>query len=88
MIIRDINISHNASLVIDDIQDNLDKRRGRPSAHIVYGVPLSINAGYLKCFTLLNNIETNYPKEIATNIKNICIDFLEKGHLGQGLDIL
>ena len=87
-IIEDINISHNASLVIDDIQDNSDKRRGQPSAHIVYGVPLCINAGYLKIFTLLNNIDKNYPKKIASNIKNIYIDLLKKGHIGQGLDIL
>ena len=35
---------HNASLLIDDIQDNSKLRRGVPVAHNIYGVPLTINA--------------------------------------------
>jgi len=35
---------HNASLLIDDIQDNSKLRRGSPVAHSIYGVPLTINA--------------------------------------------
>jgi geranylgeranyl diphosphate synthase, type III len=35
---------HNASLLIDDIQDNSKLRRGAPVAHSIYGVPLTINA--------------------------------------------
>ena len=87
-IIDDINIIHNASLIIDDIQDNSNKRRGQWSAHMVYGIPLSINSACLKWFNIINNIEENYPKIIANNIKNIYINLLEKGHIGQGLDIL
>merc|ERR1712070_556247 len=34
---------HNASLLIDDIQDNSKLRRGRPCAHLVYGVAHTIN---------------------------------------------
>ena len=54
-IIKDINLLHNSSLVIDDIQDGSLKRRGKDCAHIKYGVPISINAGYLQCFSLLND---------------------------------
>ncbi|CAG9559897.1 unnamed protein product [Danaus chrysippus] len=35
---------HNASLLIDDVQDNTLTRRGLPSAHCVYGVALALNA--------------------------------------------
>jgi geranylgeranyl pyrophosphate synthase len=35
---------HNASLLIDDIEDNSKLRRGVPVAHNIYGVPLTINA--------------------------------------------
>ncbi|KAF3245003.1 hypothetical protein TWF192_007526 [Orbilia oligospora] len=44
---------HRVSLVIDDMQDNSDLRRGEPAAHMVFGVPQTINsATYLliKCF--------------------------------------
>jgi geranylgeranyl pyrophosphate synthase len=87
IIIDDINVAHNASLVIDDIQDNSQKRRGELCAHLVYGMPLSLNSAYLKCFKLLNQIKDKYPAEIAQNVQILCLQYLEKGHIGQGLDI-
>lgn len=39
-----VEMLHNASLLIDDIQDNSKLRRGSPVAHSIYGVPLTINA--------------------------------------------
>ena len=40
-----IELLHNALLVHDDIQDESDERRGRPTLHQLHGVPLAINAG-------------------------------------------
>merc|ERR1711907_59975 len=34
---------HNASLLIDDIEDNSHLRRGQPAAHLIYGVPITIS---------------------------------------------
>ena len=34
---------HNASLLIDDIEDNSKLRRGSPVAHDVYGIPITLN---------------------------------------------
>ena len=87
LIISDVDVAHNASLVIDDIQDDSETRRGKPCAHLIYGTPLSINSAYLKCFNLLAQIGTKYPEEIAESIRRICIQLLEKAHVGQGLDI-
>ena len=39
-----IEMLHNASLLIDDIQDSSKLRRGSPVAHSIYGTPLTINA--------------------------------------------
>lgn len=36
---------HVGSLIVDDIEDRSEKRRGAPCAHIVYGEPTAINAG-------------------------------------------
>nr|XP_032513023.1 geranylgeranyl pyrophosphate synthase-like [Danaus plexippus plexippus] len=38
-----MTMTYNASLLIDDIQDNSIKRRGIEAAHCIYGIPLTIN---------------------------------------------
>lgn len=40
-----IELMHNALLVHDDIEDESDQRRGRPTLHALHGVPLALNAG-------------------------------------------
>jgi geranylgeranyl diphosphate synthase type II len=40
-----IELLHNAMLIHDDIQDGSELRRGRPTLHVLHGVPLAINAG-------------------------------------------
>lgn len=38
-------LMHSGSLIIDDIQDRSEMRRGKKCVHHIYGEPLSINAG-------------------------------------------
>jgi geranylgeranyl diphosphate synthase, type III len=38
-----IAMLHNASLLIDDIEDGSKMRRGVPVAHAIYGIPSTIN---------------------------------------------
>lgn len=40
-----IELFHNALLVHDDIQDESQLRRGRPSLQVLHGMPLALNAG-------------------------------------------
>lgn len=40
-----IELLHNALLVHDDIEDESEERRGRPTLHRLHGTPLAINAG-------------------------------------------
>jgi geranylgeranyl pyrophosphate synthase len=88
LIENDINYFHVASLVIDDIQDESEKRRGEPCAYKIFGVASTINAGYLQCFTLLNSIPHKYPTEISSDVQSYFISALEKIHIGQGCDLL
>lgn len=53
------NELHNASLIIDDIQDGSLKRREMDCAHIVYGMPVSLSSAYLSIF---NQLSTNPNK--------------------------
>ncbi|KAG9317869.1 isoprenoid synthase domain-containing protein [Chiua virens] len=43
-IIRTMELLHNACLLVDDIEDDSELRRGKPVAHKIYGVPQTINA--------------------------------------------
>jgi geranylgeranyl diphosphate synthase type II len=40
-----IEILHNALLIHDDIEDGSEQRRGRPTLHVLHGIPLALNAG-------------------------------------------
>lgn len=74
-----INTIHNASLVIDDIQDDSLLRRGHTCSHLIYGIPLSINAGYLSIFQLLSQCDDMHIKQY--------VHLLYLAHIGQGMDI-
>jgi geranylgeranyl diphosphate synthase, type II len=40
-----IELFHNALLIHDDIEDGSEQRRGRPTLHVIHGMPLALNAG-------------------------------------------
>jgi geranylgeranyl diphosphate synthase, type II len=40
-----LELLHNAFLVHDDVEDDSDERRGRPTLHALYGVPVAVNVG-------------------------------------------
>ena len=80
-----ITLLHNATLVIDDIQDNSKLRRNKMCAHLKYGTPLTINSGYLAIFRLLMEIDKR--TDIRDELKNKIRENLYYGHIGQGMDI-
>lgn len=83
-VIKTINNIHNASLIIDDIQDNSFLRRNNDCAHIKYGTALALNSAYLIIFKeifLFDNLKISrkYEHKIKQNIYY--------AHIGQGMDI-
>jgi geranylgeranyl diphosphate synthase type II len=40
-----LELLHNAFLVHDDVEDESDERRGRPTLHTLHGVPVAVNVG-------------------------------------------
>src|SRR5262249_5721019 len=54
-----IELLHNAFLVHDDVEDESDTRRGRPTLNALHGAPVAVNVGdaliFLGLRALLNN---------------------------------
>lgn len=58
IIIEVTEMLHNASLLIDDIEDNSKLRRGFPVAHSIYGIPSVINSANYVYFLGLEKVLT------------------------------
>jgi geranylgeranyl diphosphate synthase type II len=57
-----IELLHNALLIHDDIEDESEERRGRPTLHRLHGVPLALNAGDTLSLLSLKPLIDNVPK--------------------------
>ncbi|KAL9540051.1 hypothetical protein MBANPS3_009907 [Mucor bainieri] len=78
-----IGMLHNASLMIDDVQDDSDLRRGVPVAHHIYGVPQTINtANYVIFLALQEVMKLNVP-----SMMQVCTEELINLHRGQGIEL-
>lgn len=51
-----VDMLHNASLLIDDIEDGSEMRRGAPAAHRVFGTPLTLNCANQVYFIALQKV--------------------------------
>ena len=83
-------ITHVGSLIIDDIQDQSDIRRGGPACHLTYGIAQAINAGTAAYFLPLPTLIEQTPgltTEMKLKIYEMTFFTLRAGHVGQGLDI-
>ena len=85
-----VELVHNFSLVHDDIQDNSDKRRGRPTTWVKWGMPMAINVGdtlFVMSNQAIMDLKGNYPAEIvmraAEILHNTCLELTR----GQFLDM-
>ncbi|KAJ1917922.1 Geranylgeranyl pyrophosphate synthase [Mycoemilia scoparia] len=83
-ILKDIISSlHVGSMIIDDIEDSSDLRRGAPAAHKVYGVPLSINCScYVYMIALAQISQFRNP-----DMNIVFSENMKLLHKGQGMDI-
>ncbi|KAG1737840.1 isoprenoid synthase domain-containing protein [Suillus paluster] len=91
-----IQMLHNASLMIDDIEDDSQLRRGQPVTHKIYGIPQTINtANYVyfsayKELSKLRHLGVNGEEASVVGVREldlIVTDELLNLHRGQGLEI-
>lgn len=79
---------HNASLILDDIEDNSSLRRGKPALHIVYGLDTAANVGSGLChmpYLVVRNSGLN--EKMKADLYALIAEETVKIHLGQALDI-
>ncbi|GEQ70447.1 hypothetical protein JCM33374_g4124 [Metschnikowia sp. JCM 33374] len=91
---------HAASLLIDDIEDDSTLRRGKPCAHLKYGIPSTLNSGNLMYFVAIQRAFSSLPEyykkktsdefalaAMRNQLSDIFHDEMVNLHVGQGLDI-
>ncbi|KAF8524397.1 terpenoid synthase [Hysterangium stoloniferum] len=88
-----VSMLHSASLMIDDVEDNSQLRRGQPVTHKIYGIPQTINTAnymyflaYKELLVLRNMLPHAEGKDIE--LERLVTDELINLHRGQGLDLL
>jgi geranylgeranyl pyrophosphate synthase len=83
-----IELLHVGSLVIDDIEDDSEMRRGAPALHRRFGVPVALNTAnwmYFLSLTLLFRVDLEAPVRLAL-FEDISLGLL-RCHKGQALDL-
>jgi len=79
---------HVGSLIVDDIQDVSETRRGGPCAHKVFGEALSINAGTAAYFQTAEMLKVKGMSDHdLVRCYGLYFAALRGGHAGQALDI-
>lgn len=56
-----LELFHNAFLVHDDVEDESEQRRGRPTLHALHGIPLAVNVGDSLVLLALRALLDNRP---------------------------
>lgn len=83
-----VEFVHTASLIHDDIEDGADTRRGKPAAHITYGLDTALNAAswlYFEAPVCINKL--NASAEFKNKFYQLYSQELRRLHLGQAMDI-
>jgi geranylgeranyl diphosphate synthase, type II len=85
-----LELLHNALLIHDDIEDESDERRGRPTLHRLHGVPMAVNVGdtltLLSLKPLLDNLDHLGPhvaRRILEDTERVAMESAE----GQAMEL-
>jgi len=83
-------VIHNGTLMIDDIEDSSEFRRGKPCTYKIYGLDIAINAGnamyYLPLLPLMKHRD-KFSHEKLKKIYEIYVQEMINLSLGQAMDI-
>lgn len=83
-------VIHNGTLMVDDIEDGSELRRGKPCTYRIFGVDVAINAGNTMYFLPLLAVRKNKDKLSRDRINRLYEIYIEEMvniSLGQAMDI-
>ena len=79
---------HNGTLMIDDIEDDSELRRGKPCTHKKFGIDISINAGNMLYYLPMQIVlKSKLEPEKKSKIYDTYIQEMINISFGQGFDI-
>jgi geranylgeranyl diphosphate synthase type I len=83
-------VVHNGTLVVDDIEDSSEVRRGKPCTHKIFGIDIAVNAGnamyYLPLIPLMDQ-KDQIPAERLRDVYEVYVQEMINLSIGQGMDI-
>lgn len=78
-----IKLLHDASLILDDIEDNSSLRRGRPAVHTIFGHSQAINSAN---FMFVQAVAASRQLR-SSKALDVLLEDLERLYAGQSLDL-
>ncbi len=79
---------HNGTIMVDDVEDSSELRRGKSATHLIFGIDVAVNAGNSMYYLPLNVL---YNSSFSDSKKVMIYDAYSKEmiklSLGQGMDI-
>lgn len=83
-------VIHNGTLVIDDIEDTSELRRGKPCTYKLYGIDISVNVGnamyYMPLLSLMTK-EAHLSAEVLCGVYEVYVQEMVNLSMGQAMDI-
>jgi len=84
-----VELPHNGSLIVDDIEDNADLRRGKPAVHLIHGIDMAVNsANFLYFLPSIVIDNSDFTAGIRLLLYRYYLQAMRRLHMGQGLDIM
>lgn len=81
-------IVHNGTLIVDDVEDRSETRRGKECVHRIYGEDIAINAGNTMYFAALQPLlKSSLPTEKKLAILEMHAEEMTRLSFGQAIDI-
>ncbi len=83
-------VIHNGTLIIDDIEDSSELRRGKPCTYRIYGMDIAVNAGntmyYLPLLPLIAKRDQISP-EMLRDLYEVYVQEMVNLSMGQAMDL-
>lgn len=83
-------VVHNGTLMIDDLEDSSESRRGKPCTYKLFGIDIAVNAGnamyYIPLLPLMKNKGKLHPKKLS-QLYQIYVEEMINLSFGQAMDI-